>query len=219
MLAGPLYLGKDVTNVNSNVTPTGGTDQTGAGNTLLDNAYSDALSASTTLSGMTADQTFASLDSAQTITATHAGLNVIDAGEIKETNGILTFNSGGFSNVQFAVNDTGGFSFSNSQFLAGAGVSPDSLLFNVTGGDASVTGGGGTVLDGIILDTGGSIAFHDKTLTGALIGNNISITSGGTVNGPSPVPEASTTVSFGLLLALGLGGVAAARKKAGASAL
>lgn len=34
------------------------------------------------------------------------------------------------------------------------------------------------------------------------------------VVGPDPVPEASTTVSFGLLLALGLGGVAiAARKK------
>ena len=36
----------------------------------------------------------------------------------------------------------------------------------------------------------------------------------GTITFPAAVPEASTTVSFGLLLALGLGGVAgAARKK------
>jgi len=36
----------------------------------------------------------------------------------------------------------------------------------------------------------------------------------------APVPEASTTVSFGLLLALGLGGlvIAARRKKTGAKA-
>ena len=40
--------------------------------------------------------------------------------------------------------------------------------------------------------------------------DNISVT-------PAPVPEASTTVSFGVLLALGLGGVVLARKRKAAS--
>ncbi len=38
----------------------------------------------------------------------------------------------------------------------------------------------------------------------------------GSISASNPVPEASTTVSFGLLLALGLGGFAVARKKAAA---
>ena len=59
-----------------------------------------------------------------------------------------------------------------------------------------------------------SSAFAGQTLQSITFANN----GGGTplllgITASSPVPEASTTVSFGLLLALGLGGVVLARKK------
>ena len=52
---------------------------------------------------------------------------------------------------------------------------------------------------------------------GSTVGRAIS--AGSLVATRAPVPEASTTVSFGLLLALGLGGlvIAAKRKKAHAT--
>lgn len=52
-----------------------------------------------------------------------------------------------------------------------------------------------------------SFAENNPTPTGDYL-DNVSLTQTS-----APVPEASTTVSFGLLLALGLGGVIAARKK------
>ena len=161
----------------------------------------NAKSASATLAGKTATQTFGALTGTQTITGV-SGLNVINTSDIKFSNGTLTF--AGPSDAYFVVNDAGGLKFSNSQFLAGAGVSPYNILYNVLGGPVAVTGGGQDALDGIILDPGSDISYHDKTLSGALIGNNISITSAGKVIGPPvpapAVPEASSSV----LLALGL---------------
>ncbi|MGI4790235.1 MAG: hypothetical protein ACRYFS_15465 [Janthinobacterium lividum] len=61
-------------------------------------------------------------------------------------------------------------------------------------------------------------SFHDISYILAAGDDNTAVNLDRLVVGsvPVPVPEASTTVSFGLLLALGLGGVVAARKKAAA---
>lgn len=199
IVTGDVYLGSGVTPKTGNVKISGAIKQDAAANTLLNQAFSDANAASATLAGKTATQTFGTLKNTQTITGV-SGLNVINTSGIDFSNGILTF--AGPSDALFVINDTGGFKFSNSQFLAGMGLSPDSILFNVLGGDTTITGGGGDALSGIILNTAGSITYHDKSLSGAFIGNNISITSAGKVIGPPPptgaVPEAGSLALAGL---------------------
>ena len=199
-ISGPLYLGTGVSTNIGNVHANGGIVTPPASDVTLNQAAADAKSASATLAGKAADQTFATLNNTVIITG-HSGLNVIDTGGINFSNGTLTFE--GPSDAQFVVNDSGSFAFSNSQFLAGTGVSPYNILFNVTGGNIAVTGGGPGILDGILLDPNGDISYHDDTLSGALIGNNIAITSAGKVIGPqgggmSPVPEPSQTATLGL---------------------
>ena len=210
-ITGSLDLAPGVTGHTGNVHPGGGIVQNSP---LPDQAASDARSASGTLAGKAADQTFTTLNNTVVITG-HSGLNVIETSGIYFTNGTLTFE--GPSDAKFLINNTGSFNFSNSQFLAGAGVSPYDILFNVIGGDATVTGGGAGVLDGMILDTGGNVTYHDDTLTGALIGNNVAITSAGKVigptGGPPSVPEPSQTAALGLGV-LGLAGlILTARKR------
>ena len=84
--------------------------------------------------------------------------------------------------------------------------------------DGSTTLYGSFIVNGVANYTGPLTG--DGTITGIFQDNNTAtILSyemyGGTLNikSPAAVPEASTTVSFGLLLALGLGGVVLARKK------
>lgn len=67
----------------------------------------------------------------------------------------------------------------------------------------------------------GFVTFTGQATTDYPNGDDIELGTGSiTLNVPAAVPEASTTVSFGLLLMLGLGGmaVAAKRKKSAASA-
>ena len=83
----------------------------------------------------------------------------------------------------------------------------------------------GTAFDGTFKEAT-STAAGDYILFSGLTGSSFNLSGISTNAAPvdglqivdtSPVPEASTTVSFGLLLALGLGGFAAARKKAAAA--
>ena len=147
--------------------------------------------------------------------------------------------SGVNSNIGGTINIFGGsFTGGNGMVIpggsngyAGAGLIDLSGILNVYGG--TFTGGtngdgldvyvGTTTLYGTDffvngVATGNGPITGSGTITGNLLDNIGSSTFtynviGGTLDINSPVPEASTTISFGLLLALGLGGVIAARKR------
>ncbi len=105
--------------------------------------------------------------------------------------------------------------------FAGGTSSFGSTDLEVIGGTATLYGSNFTV-NGVAVENG-SVPVGFGTITGNLLDNSTVTTlnyflydgSGGTLNieSPAAVPEASTTVSFGLLLTLGLGGVMLARKK------
>ncbi len=112
------------------------------------------------------------------------------------------------------------FSFSDPNVSAVSASGPLSTILATSSGnfvDFSATGG---VL------TGGSteeVIFSSPDAPGGFVNiasDGLGGTGGIQAIGPAAVPEASTTVSFGLLLMLGLGGavVAARKKKAQASA-
>jgi hypothetical protein len=104
-------------------------------------------------------------------------------------------NSGSGFNLANTFNRQGGL-----RSLAGNGTD----IFGVT------TAGNGSVVDFNIASGTFSTLYTDTTVNTVIRGVDFAPVAAGA---GSPVPEASTTVSFGLLLALGLGGFAVAKKR------
>ena len=142
----------------------------------------------------------------------------------------LTYDTSGTSEIAQGLATTPGQSYTLS-FYADDFASQGSQLLNVNFGNTVVSGGPITVpLDpGGVFATTPAYTFFSYTVTAATPftgltfaaaddgSNNIALDDISVV--PAAVPEASTTVSFGLLLMLGMGGLAlAAKKKAGAAA-
>ena len=121
--------------------------------------------------------------------------------------------SADFVNTGGNVNIYGGtFTGGANGFSGPLGVSTEAGTTTLYGSDFFVNG---------VATSSGSVTGFG-TITGKLQDNVTTSTftflvgSGGTLNlnsAPAAVPEASTTISFGLLIALGLGGVMLARKK------
>lgn len=182
-----------------NIVPTGGFTHTN-----LSQAISDANSAASTLGALTPTQNLGAVGNNATINGS-GGLNVVDVSGINMTSGILTLH-GSASDI-FVINDSGKFTSSNSAMQLTGGVTPNNVIFNVSG-SVAITGGGATNFEGTILAPNSSVSVHDKTLTGELIGLNIADTSGFKVNGPTPpsVPAPSPLIACaGLVGVLGLG--------------
>jgi hypothetical protein len=164
----------------------------------LSQVFADAQSASTAAFALTATQTFGTISKATTITG-NGGTNVIDLSGINLSNGALTLN-GSASDV-FIVNVQGNITSSNSNIAISGGVTPNHVLINVSG-NVTITGGGPNNFYGTILDPTGQVTVHDKLLTGELIGNIVTDTSGFSVNYqpftppcgcmPPPPPPCST---------------------------
>jgi hypothetical protein len=173
---GHIYVGAGVT-YNSNITPTGGES---SDPTLVSDAVSAAQSAQSTFNGLAATQTVGTLGNNSTINSTASnGFNVIDASAVSVTNGCITLN--GAPGSVFIVNIPGDFNVSNGGVALTGGVVPGDVVFNI-GGSLTITGGGacGERFSGFYL-VGGSATVHDDTLTGELIADGITDTSGFTV--------------------------------------
>jgi choice-of-anchor A domain-containing protein len=150
-------------------------------------------------------QTFGSITQATTING-NGGLNVINInGDITTT---LILN-GSASDI-FIVNVTGTLSLTGSTVLGVAGgVSGNNVLYNFTG-SGTITTHVNNMVNGTLLAPNYDFILH--SLNGRIIGGqNITLMSGATVNGPPtpPVPEPTTM----LLLGTGLAGIAATLRK------
>jgi hypothetical protein len=122
------------------------------------------------------------------------GQNVLDVTSLTLNNGNFTIN--GPASATFIINVSGNITVNggaNSSILLSGGVTPDHVLYNVTGTGHNVNFTGAGTLNGTFLDLNGSFSVHDKTLNGALIGGqglSIADTSGFTINHPfTAVPE------------------------------
>ena len=180
-----------------NIVPTGGFATVNLGT-----AISDATNEAAALDALSPTQTPGTIGNNTTIVG-NGGLNVVNVSGIKMTNGTLTLS--GSANDIFIINDSGKFSSSNSSMVLTGGVTANHVLFNVAG-DVSITGGGGDNFFGTILAPSSNVSVHDKTLTGEIIGLNISDTSGFKVNGTTAVPGPSPMLASAIFVTLlGLG--------------
>jgi len=138
-------------------------------------AAASAQSVSNNASGLTATQTFSTINNNMTING-NGGLNVIDVGSIQNAN----FTIHGSANDYFVFNVSRGIQTNRVMTLTG-GVPASHILWNLTGSGTVLQTSGGDVLVGTFLATkGGQFQFSELQLTGELIntGGNIQLVSG-----------------------------------------
>ena len=138
-------------------------------------AAATAQSVSQYASGLTATQTFGTINNNLTING-NGGLNVINVGSVQNAN--LTIN--GSANDYFVFNVSTGIQTNRVMTLTG-GVTASHILWNLTGTGTVLQTSGGNVLVGTFLAThGGKFQFSELQLTGELIntGGNIQLVSG-----------------------------------------
>ncbi|PWT81526.1 MAG: hypothetical protein C5B58_09760 [Acidobacteria bacterium] len=162
-------------------------------NSVITSAASAATSASTNLAGLTANQTFGTLSANTTINATVGGRNVISLAGQNLSGITLTLN--GSASQSFVINVSGaGITLGAVQLIGG--LTAANVIFNVTGGNTSVTNG--VTVNGILMDINGTVTLSgNDTLNGEIIsGKNISLSGGSDVE--VVLPEASTAAYFTL---------------------
>ena len=208
--SGNLYIASTVTITgNGHV---GGTTITN--DALLNQAVSDAESASGTFAGMAATNTSVTSISGgnHTFTATQSGINVVDLSGLSGSPN-LTFSCGSFTACQWVVNDTGAFQFGNGTVTLSGGMTSGDVLFNVTGHGASIGFNPSASVNGIFLAPYSSWltkGMWNGELIGGL-GGTITVMSGATINAPPPVTGLPISGPIGVVLGvLLLGGVLAA---------
>jgi len=204
---GALFTHSGVNGGNSGVSFSGGiVPQSAAVDALLNSAFTSANDRSQFYAGLAPTITGVGAvnisNPSQNLTLTgKSGLNVVDLSGLTLNNGTLTL--AGPADAKFVINDHGAFSVNGgSGIVTAGGVLPGNVLYNVlgSGGDVAITGDRNSEIAGTILAPARTIAAHDKTVDGDLIGNNIALTSGVNVVGPPPgnsvVPEGGSAGLF-----------------------
>jgi choice-of-anchor A domain-containing protein len=172
----------------------GGTDISGTNSkvtTLLPSADTAAGAFAQSLAGLTATQTLAgiTLNGGQSyVFTTHAGVNVIDLPSlITRGSNQITIAAGPAGAVvinQGSASTPGQLQLgAGTQILLSGGITPDRVIFNVSGAGATVAIAGGSIINGTILAASDSISAgglsntgRGTTINGALIaGQNISL--------------------------------------------
>jgi hypothetical protein len=204
------------------------------GSTTSSGAVANALTAAMFFHNLSADQTLGNITSPQILTATHPGYYVVDVGNINLGNGEhLTLS--GLAGTQFVLNVGGNISLTGGNGsgidLAG-GLKVNDVVINVTSTSSghNVTASGGSspdpnhpgntlpnaVINGILLDVAGGIAFSPGMVNGEIIGggNEIRLVSGSQANNIASVPEPSTIVgALSGLIPLGVAGLLRLRRR------
>lgn len=172
--------------------------------TSLAQALTDVQNASTTAKGLTADQTFGALgNSAVTITPSGAH-TVVAISSINITNSSHNLTINGTASDFYIINVAGNVTLTNGAITTTGGIPASHILFNLYGTNAQLTFQTSTSEVGTFLlpFSGDQITTHGNTIDGALIGYNVSMTSGTDLTGsPYVAAPEPTTLCF---LAVGM---------------
>ena len=156
------------------------------------NAANQAIAVSNFASSLAATQTFTTITGTHTITG-NGGLNVIAVDNIN--NAKLTLSGGPNDFFLFNVSD---MIHSNQPYTL-SGISPDQILFNLTGtGTVFQTSGGDRSFGTYLATNGGAFQFSQLGLTGRLIniGGDVQFVSGSEI---IPEPGTFALVSLGAI--------------------
>ncbi len=175
---------------------------------LLNSAWTDATNASAMLASLTPTQVLGAITSGMTISESAVGHYVLSITNINLNQSALILNAPAGST--FVLNISGnitlnGGSQGNGLLLAG-GLTPNDVVYNLTGANSNLTtsgGGNAQQINGIVLATGAnaSVNLHPGQINGEVIARTFTTSSGALVNAPPvPVPEvAPSSVIFGFL--------------------
>jgi choice-of-anchor A domain-containing protein len=188
-VTGNIELGPGATFAKSGPGTIGGTV---VSNVDLSADIAQALAASSFAASLPCTQHFTQLNTSTTITGT-VGTNVICVGSVVLNTATITLT--GPAGAKFVLNVTGKFVLNGtSHIVAGGGVLPRDILYNIigTGEDVAFTGGGGgttccnSSVDGTLLAISRKINLSPGLVNGQVISaQNISIVSGSSVRCPA----------------------------------
>jgi len=160
-------------------------------------AATTAQNIATAASALAATQTFTTINGTTTITG-NGGLNVIDVDNID--NAKLTLSGGPMDFFVFNVSDQ----IHTNQPMSLIGITPEQILFNLTGtGTVFQTSGGDVSFGTYLAANGGDFQFSQLELTGRLItiGGDVQFVSGSEI--PAiPEPATFALVSIGAIALL-----------------
>ena len=190
--------------------------QSAATDAQLNQAVQDALNASSQAAALSSTQpsiTSIALGSNGTLTINGTGQDVINLTSFSlGNNSVLTLNAP--AGDSFIFNISGGFTMQGKVMLVG-GISPGSVLWNVTGTGAAVAfsgGGNSAQLSGILLAPFRDIALSPGLVTGEVIGGGSSIALSGGADIIAAVPEPATTALLILASLLVVGRIGIGRR-------
>ena len=155
---------------------------------VLDQAALDAQNLSDSAFGETVTGRYAGLTTVNTnknmtITGGPGEKVVLRLTDFVMTDG--TFTLQGTATTAFIINISGRFALTGKAAITLAGVPPANVLFNIRGTGQQVSLNQGTSLSGILLATKRTVDLSGGKVIGAVVGNQVNITSGGSVVSPS----------------------------------
>lgn len=176
--------------------------------TSLAQAMTDVQNASTTAASLAANQTFGNIGNAP-LTITPSGMDTVVKvnGNISISNSSNNLTINGTADDYYIINVSGNIVLTNGAITTSGGIPVSHILFNLYGNNAQFTAQTSTSEVGTFLlpFSGDQITTHGCTIDGALIGYNVSMTSGTDLLTNSFVPEPLTMLAFGIGI-VGLGG-------------
>jgi hypothetical protein len=172
--------------------------------TVLNAANTAARNAAAFFASQSPTFEIAQINSGQTITANNpGGLNVLNINNLSLTGQTLTLS--GPAGTQFLINDSGSLSLNAGNIVLTGGLTPSDVVFNLGGpSPGSVNLSNGSLLNGIVVDSGGNISLTGSQVNGELIGGgSIALDPASLVMG-APVQAVPVPPSF---LVMWVGGV------------
>jgi hypothetical protein len=177
---------------------------------LLNQAWTDAVNASSMLASLAPTQTYGAINSAFTISESAVGHYVFDISSINLNQSALTLSAPAGST--FVLNISGNITLAGGSpgngILLSGGLTSNDVVINLTGANSSLTtsgGGNAQQIFGTVLATGinASVNLHPGQINGEVIARTFTSSSGAMVVVPERTPSPAILGFLGIVVAFG----------------